>query len=235
MSEERTPRASELAASKVEEIVTAAGEAAAQIRESAELDGRQIRADAEAQAERAREEAKRAAEAELNEARKATILYGQDARREAEALVGAAKEEADQIREQTQRAVDGRVAAAEKAAAEVLEEARALSGGLRQLGRSLEEHADRILRDVTAAHKQMQADLRVGGVGEPAAGTRSGFISEAPGEHSTSGEERAGRTEARSGRAEDLRPRDRTDRRPVSGRSRRANPFEDLDIPSWER
>ena len=76
--------------------------------------------------------------------------------------MGAAKKESDQIREQTQRAVDGRVAAAEKAAAEVLEEARALSGGLRQLGRSLEEQADRILRDVTAAHKRMQADLRIG-------------------------------------------------------------------------
>ena len=44
MSEETTsPRASELAASKVEEIVTAAGDAAAQIRESAERDGDQIR------------------------------------------------------------------------------------------------------------------------------------------------------------------------------------------------
>ena len=43
MSEETTaPRASELAASKVEEIVTAAGEAAAEIRESAEAEARQI-------------------------------------------------------------------------------------------------------------------------------------------------------------------------------------------------
>ena len=66
------------------------------------------------------------------------------------------------MREQTRRAVEGRVAGAEKAAAEVLEEARALSGGLRQLGKSLEDHADRILRDVQAAHKRMQADLRVG-------------------------------------------------------------------------
>ena len=208
MSEERTPpRASELAASKVEEIVTAAGEAAAQIRESAEQDGRQIRADAEAQAKRALEEAKRAAEAELNEARKAAILYGQDARREAEALVGDAKKEADQIREQTQRAVDGRVAAAEKAAAEVLEEARALSGGLHQLGRSLEEHADRILRDVTAAHKRMQADLRVGpgGGSEPPAPRRFDSSS----------------TPAR------------TPAGPASPPRRRANPLGDLEVPSW--
>jgi len=210
MSEERTPRASELAASKVEEIVTAAGEAAAQIRESAELDGRQIRADAEAQAERAREEAKRAAEAELNEARKATILYGQDARREAEALVGAAKEEADQIREQTQRAVDGRVAAAEKAAAEVLEEARALSGGLRQLGRSLEEHADRILRDVTAAHKQMQADLRVG-PGAPAVEPPAQRRFEPPSPPTDAGPPAPA----------------------VPSPRKRANPFEELEVPSW--
>ena len=32
---------------------------------------------------------------------------------------------------------------------------------MRQLGRSLEEQADRILRDVQAAHRRMQADLRV--------------------------------------------------------------------------
>ena len=163
MSEEGTPaRASELAASKVEEIVAAAGEAAAKIRESAEAEVGQIRADAEKQAERIREEAKQEGDEELNEARKAAIIYGQDARREAESLVGDAKKESEQIREQTQRAVEGRVVAAEKAAAEVLEEARALSGGLRQLGRSLEEHADRILRDVTAAHKRMQADMRIG-------------------------------------------------------------------------
>lgn len=206
MSEERTPRASELAAAKVEQIVTAAGEAAAQIRESAEQDGRQIRADAEAQAKRTQEEAKRKAEAELNEARKAAVLYGQDARREAEELVGDARQEADQIREQTQRAVDGRVAAAEKAAAEVLEEARALSGGLRQLGRSLEEHADRILRDVTAAHKRMQADMRVGPGSapppvQPAAPRRAASAS-AP---ATS----------------------------VPSPRKRANPFEELEVPSW--
>ena len=88
-------------------------------------------------------------------------MMGQDARQEAEALVGDARKESEQVREQTQRAVEGRVAGAEKAAAEVLEEAQALSGGLRQLGRSLEEQADRILRDVQAAHKRMQADLRV--------------------------------------------------------------------------
>jgi len=228
-------RASDLAARQVEQIVAAAQEAAEQIRAGAQRELDDLRRQAERDGEQVREKARRDAEKELNGARKEAILMTQEAHRDAEGILAEAKSESAQLREQTERGVQGRVAAAEKAAADVLAEARALSGGLQQLGRSLESQADRILRDVTAAHRQMQADLRVGGVGEPAAGTRSGFISEAPGEHSTSGEERAGRTEARSGRAEDLRPRDRTDRRPVSGRSRRANPFEDLDIPSWER
>ena len=76
-------------------------------------------------------------------------------------LVEDAHKESVQIREQTQRSVDGRVAAAEKAAAEVLEEARTLHDGMRRLGETLTDQAERMLRDVQAAHKQMQADLRV--------------------------------------------------------------------------
>ena len=113
------------------------------------------------EAERIRQKAKDESEAELMESRKQAVMLGQDARQEAEATVKDAKEESERVREQTQRAVEGRVAGAERAAAEVLKEAQALSGGLRQLGRSLEEQADRILRDVQAAHRRMQADLRV--------------------------------------------------------------------------
>ena len=114
------------------------------------------------------------------------------------------------LREQTEAAVQGRVASAEKAAADVLTEARALSGGLTQLGKSLESQADRILRDVTAAHKRMQADLRIesgGGGGAP----------------------RAAPT------AQQEPPRERSARSEASGAGRRANPFDDLDIPSWDR
>ena len=106
------------------------------------------------------------------------------------------------------------MAGAEQAAAEVLEEARALSGGLRQLGRSLEEQADRILRDVQAAHRRMQADLRCSGPATSGAGVL------APGPR---------------------RPADRARRRPDAParearrgpRGERPNPFEDLEVPSW--
>jgi len=217
MTEKGTPgRASELAASKVEEIVQAAGEAAAQIRESAEAEARQIRGDAEAELERIREEAKRDGESELNEARKAAILYGQDARREAEALVGEAKKESDQIREQTRRAVEGRVVAAEKAAAEVLEEARALSGGLRQLGRSLEEQADRILRDVAAAHKRMQADLRIG-----------------PGDTTGPSPPPVDPRRPRERQPSSAGPPARPPATSVPSPPKRPNPFEELEVPNW--
>ncbi len=101
------------------------------------------------------------------------------------------------------------MASAEKAAAEVLAEARALSGGLRQLGKSLEDHADRILRDVQAAHKRMQADLRID-------------LGQAAAEPESEPETKAGasRKEAEPPAS---KPADR----------RRPNPFEDLDVPSW--
>ena len=123
------------------------------------------------------------------------------------------------MREQTRRAVEGRVAGAERAAAEVLKEAQALSGGLRQLGRSLEEQADRILRDVQAAHRRMQADLRVQSGDELPTSSSSG----------------------RGTRAAPPRtnPRPRPARRPraaagVAG-SGPANPFDDLEVPGWTK
>src|SRR3712207_8436877 len=56
---------------------------------------------------------------------------------------------------------EGRIAAAEETAARVVSEARALSSGLRQLGATLTDQGERILRDVATAHRRMQADLRV--------------------------------------------------------------------------
>nr|MDP8943781.1 hypothetical protein [Actinomycetota bacterium] len=37
---------------------------------------------------------------------------------------------------------------------------RAVSSGLRRLGETLEAHAERILLDVTAGHRELSADLR---------------------------------------------------------------------------
>ena len=50
----------------------------------------------------------------------------------------------------------------EKAADQVLAEAQAIHTGLRELGSGLTSHAERILRDIQAAHRRMTADLRQG-------------------------------------------------------------------------
>ena len=126
-----------------------------------------------------------------------------------------ANAEATRLRESTERAVQGRVASAEKAAAEVLAEARVLSGGLQQLGRSLEEQANRILRDVTAAHKRMQADLRIASPAERA------VTASAP--------------DQEPGRPADRPAADTSSPRQAEpSRRRRGNPFEDIEVPTWE-
>lgn len=150
MTEPSRFSAADHAAGQVEQIVGAAQKAADQ-----------IVAEANAEREKARADAHKIADKELEAARKEAILLTQDARRDIEDMLSDARREASDLRAQTDRAVEGRVAGAEKAAAEVLSEARALTGGLRQLGKALEEQAEKILRDVQAAHKRMQADLRV--------------------------------------------------------------------------
>jgi len=102
------------------------------------------------------------------------------------------------------------VAAAEVAAAEVLEEAKALSAGLNQLARSLSDQAERILREVQAAHTRMQADLRIGHQEEP--------------RPSRSEERQTPSTERGSGETGAATPS-----------RQRANPFDELDVPAWER
>ncbi|MEJ7750505.1 MAG: hypothetical protein WKF32_03530 [Thermoleophilaceae bacterium] len=201
---------SDLAARQVEQIVGAAQEAAEQIRELAQRELEDLRHRAEREGDQIREKATRDSETERNAARKEAIFLTQDARRDAELILAEANAETAKLREQTEAAVQGRVASAEKAAADVLTEARALSGGLTQLGKSLESQADRILRDVTAAHKRMQADLRI----------ESGDGGGAP---------RAAPT------AQQEPPRERSARSEASGAGRRANPFDDLDLPSWDR
>ena len=207
-------RAAELAAQQVEQIVAAAQEAAEQIRAEAEDVRKEAREQGKRDAQRIRQKAKDESEAALMESRKQAVMMGQDARQEAEQTVKDAQEESERVREQTRRAVEGRVAGAEQAAAEVLKEAQALSGGLRQLGRSLEEQADRILRDVQAAHRRMQADLRVQSGDELPVSSSSG---------------RGGRQAA----AQEPEPPARE--APAHRRDGRANPFADLEVPDWTK
>ena len=199
MSAPPSSRPSEVAARQVEQIVAAAQEAADQIRKQAESELEAIRHDA-----------RRQAETELTQARKDAILLSEDARNDAELILTEAQAQSDELREKTQRAVKGRVAAAEVAAAEVLDEAKALSAGLNQLARSLSDQAERILRDVQAAHTRMQADLRIDPSQEEPRAVRS--------------EER--RTPASRGSGETGA---------VTPSRQRANPFDELDVPAWER
>ena len=225
MSADSGQRASELAAQQVEQIVTAAQAAAEEIRKEAQAERLDIRKAARREGEETLRQAQRSAQEELTEARKAAIHLGQDALRDAEALLSDARAEAAQVREKARRSVDGRVAAAERAAADVLEEARALSGGLHQLGKALEDHADRILRDVQAAHKRMQADLRVGSVSEDEDPLRS-LAREADGGPD------GGASGGVSSRRE---PRESTQSNgdAEAPRGRRSNPFEEIELPSW--
>lgn len=218
------PSASEHAARQVEKIVAAAQAAADHIEADAVAERKEQREQGKRDADRVIQKARDQAGAELNESRKQAVMLGQDARREAEETVVGAREESEQMREQTRRAVEGRVASAEKAAAQVLQEAQALSGGLRQLGRSLEDQADKILHDVQAAHKRMQADLRVeSGGGAPA--------TPAPAPRAAEPESTPARRRPPPSEREAKPP---PVRQPRSARER-ANPFDGLDVPQWSR
>jgi hypothetical protein len=211
MSTPGTSRAADLAAQHVEQIVAAAEQAAEQIREQGRRD----------------------AERELQEARKQALAVGHDARDEAKKVVSDAEQEADQLREQTRRAVEGRVAAAEQAAAEVLEEAQTLSAGMRRLGQSLGNQAERMLRDVQAAHRRMQADLRVAPSADLDSRPARRRTSSPPAAPPPSEEgDQAGLSESERiiAAAEAAR-----EGRPAAPRPRRggSNPFDDLDVPNW--
>jgi len=216
MSANPGQRASDLAARQVEEIVSAAQAAAEEIRTEARLESEDISAAARREGREAFQMALRSGEEELRQA----VILGEDARRDAETLVEDAQQDAAQIREKARRSVEGRVAAAERAAAEVLEEARALSGGLRQLGKALEDHADRILREVTAAHKRMQADLRVGRVPPDEAPIGAGSMRSE--DLAPSASRRAGRDSSKPARDDD-----------APSRPKGRNPFEEIELPPW--
>ena len=203
MSTPGTSRAADLAAQQVEQIVQAAEQAAEQIREQGRRD----------------------AERELAEAKRQALAVGHDARTEAKKVIADAEQEADQMREQTRRAVEGRVAAAEKAAAEVLEEAQTLSSGMRRLGESLGSQAERILRDVQAAHRRMQADLRVAPSRDLESRPVRRRASEPTPERDPGGLSESERIIAAAEAAREA---------PAPRRRRGgSNPFDDLDVPNW--
>jgi cell division septum initiation protein DivIVA len=215
----QTPSGAAERASREVESILAAAEAAAE----------QLKADAREDAKEMLAESRRRAEQALEEARTQAIEIDRTARREAKQQLDGAEKDSAQIREQTRRAIEGRVAEAEQAAAQVLEEAQTLSSGLRRLGESLGDQGERILREVQAAHKQMQADLRVAPE-EPRRASRLG----------PSGrplEPRRARPRG-TGRAEELAATVREAEAgrgaaPPAGERSRGNPFEDLDVPDW--
>ena len=143
------------------------------------------------------------------------------AQESAEKLTRAAAEEAASVRalaresaqadvEAARKEASARIRDAQGAADEVLEQAKAVSSGMKQLAHLLTTHAERILRDVTNSHRAMSADLRAAARNEPLAVEEEGAAADesapaAPGER--------------------VRPR-----RPGAGHE---NPFADLEPPSW--
>jgi len=143
------------------------------------------------------------------------------AQESAEKLTRAASEEAASVRalaresaqadvEAARKEASTRIRAAQEAADDVLEQAKAVSGGMKQLAHLLTTHAERILRDVTNSHRAMSADLRAAARNEPLA----------PADEDAPAEERAP-----AAPGERAQPR-----RPGTGQE---NPFADLEPPSW--
>ncbi len=141
------------------------------------------------------------------------------AQESAEKLTRAAREEATSVRELARESAQADVEAARKEAAarikdaqeaadEVLDQAKAVSAGMKQLAHLLTSHAERILRDVTNSHRAMSADLRAASRTEPVVEDAAPAAADEP--------------------AEPAEPARR--RRPGAGQE---NPFADLEPPSW--
>ena len=196
----RSSRAVEVAARHVERVVAAAETAAEQIRERARQEADELRAAAAREAEELREAA-----AEEREAIRASAAA------EAQARVEEARGDARRVEERAREEAEALIEAARRAADEALAEARAVTSGLRRLGQTLEAHAERILADVTAAHRELSADLRVAvglePVPRPRADRDRGAARRSPG------------------------PADARPARRASGAGRPAG--DDIDLPSW--
>jgi vacuolar-type H+-ATPase subunit H len=140
----------------------------------------------------------------------------ESAREEAASVRALAKESAQADVEAARKEAAARIKDAQEAADEVLAEAKAVSGGMRQLAHLLTTHAERILRDVTNSHRAMSADLRAAARNEPPPEERASQEPAAP-------------AEAGEGGAESRAPR-RPRRAPSSSAG---NPLADLEPPSW--
>ncbi|MDX6707459.1 MAG: hypothetical protein QOI48_3305 [Solirubrobacteraceae bacterium] len=208
-SRDSASKAAEMAARQVEQIVEAAQLASEQIKLDAGKKAEDRRAAVEAELAKQRA----AIEGEIKKLRDDATAAAEKERSEAAAeakkVRDEALKEAAELGKQSETEAAERVAVAEKAADEALADARAISSGLRRLGQSLEDYAERILRDVQAGHRRLRGDLRIAGGGPPAT----------PGE----------RARRATGGEDDVAP---TPRPPRSGR-RGANPFEEIDVPAW--
>lgn len=204
-------KAAELAASQVEQIVEAAQIAAEAIKLDAGKTAQERRAAIDAELAKHRE----AIETEIKTLRENATAAAEKERAEAAAeakkMRDEAFKEAAELGAQSQTEAAERVALAEKAADEALADARAISSGLRVLGQSLEDYAERILRDVQSGHRRLRGDLRIAGGGPPPT----------PAERARRAAESDDEGRAAPGGTR-------------SGSSRgRGNPFEDIDLPSW--
>lgn len=89
------------------------------------------------------------------------------ARQEAEQVRVLARESAQADVERARKEAAARIREAQEAADDVLAEAKAVSGGMRQLANLLTVHAERILRDVANSHRAISADLRAANRDDP--------------------------------------------------------------------
>jgi vacuolar-type H+-ATPase subunit E/Vma4 len=168
---------------EVERIVSEGLAEAEQVRSDATRDAEQLRSEAAAEAAKLRDTAKSETDALRTKAAQETAAQRKAAADEARAVRDTAKEEADEVRKtardeaeklvedarkqalevnaQARAEAQQRIAAARQAADDSLADARAISDGLHKLGDLLTGHSERILRDVTNAHRGMAANLRV--------------------------------------------------------------------------
>ena len=141
----------------------------------------------------------------------------ESAREEAEQVRVLAREGAKNELDEARKEARARIAEAQAAADDVLAEAKAVSGGMRQLANLLTIHAERILRDVANSHRAISADLRAASREDERRAAEPSPESAAPGEE---------RSEQRRGR--------RREREPAPApASTISNPFDELDPPDW--
>ena len=114
---------------------------------------------AERAAEELRAEAEERADERIAEAERAAQMRVQAADDEAEEVRAEAAEAAREAHDKAMLQAREIVSEARQATREVLRDGEALSGRLRELSNALRTNAERLLRDVHAAHDEMTARL----------------------------------------------------------------------------